>query len=100
MPIIKKPFQRYKLDDKKKAIKFPISLNKEDIDRLSESAELLQEEKLGSVIKFCMNLGITTLKNDPLSKLLIAQLLRRKVNNERQGIIEPETNFQQKYNLQ
>lgn len=99
MPLIKQPFRRYKLDDNKKSIKHPISLNAEELGRLSEVAELLQEEKLGSVIKFCMELGITTIKNDPLAKLLIAQILRRKVNNERQGIVEAVTDFKQKYNL-
>lgn len=99
MPVIKQPFKRYNLKTDRDSLKHPIHINKGDLERLEAVAEILQEEKLGSTIKAVMDLGITYLLNDPVGQRMGALFFRRKLNNERLGIVEAEPDFRQKYNV-
>lgn len=95
----KKPFQLYEeRTEELKAVKFPIHLNQEDIRNLQAVGKLMQEEKMGTVIKNLMNISITLLLNDPVVRLAWETAFKKKRNNERLGIGEANVNFEQKYN--
>jgi len=98
MVLEKRPFELHKeRTEDLKAVKYPIHLNQEDIMKLQKVEELMQEEKMGSVIKNLMNIGITTLLNDPVMQLAWQTAFKKKANNERLGIVAAEVNFEQKY---
>lgn len=97
----KQPFRRYTdREESLKAIKYPIHLNQKDIQLLEQVAQLMQEEKMGSVIKNLMNIGITWVLNDPMGQLSFDMAFRKKQNNERLGIIKAKVDFAQKYTAQ
>jgi len=98
MSLEKKPFQLYaERTQDLKSIKYPIHLNQEDIINLQDMGVLMQEEKMGTVIKNLMNISITMLKTDPVLRLSWELAFKKKLNNERLGIVEANVDFQQKY---
>lgn len=97
--IEKKPFRLSKeRNEDLKAIKYPLHLNQEDIQRLQLIGEIMQEEKMGTVIKNLMNIGITWVLNDPMGTLAFDTAFKKKRNNDRLGIINAKVDFTQKYN--
>lgn len=97
MGLVRKPFTRTRLDeerskDKRKVI--PISLNIEELKALEEAGLILEQEKISSVIKTLMNLGLITI-HKPETDYLIRAVFKNKLNNKRQGITLIEPKFSQ-----
>lgn len=98
MVLEKKPFRLSKTrTEDLKSVKYPIHLNKKDIDNLEKIGVLMQEEKMGTVIKNLMNIGITVLMEDAVTRLAWQTAFNKKHNNKRNGIVDANVDFQQKY---
>lgn len=99
MSVEKERFKNYQTQDERegKAIKYPLHLNPDDLKALEVLGKIMQEEKLGTVIKTAMRIGITWALNDPLGSLAWEAAFKKKRNNARLGIIEANVDFLQKY---
>ena len=96
--IEKQPFRLQEERTKElKSIKYPIHLNKEDIELLELIGKQMREEKMGTVIKNLLNISINMLLKDPVYSSVWELAFKKKRNNERLGIIEPKVDFSQKY---
>lgn len=78
--------------DKEKSKVYTIRLNDKEIKRLEEASLTLQQEKLTTVIKQLVNLGLSVLQ-DKRSLNLLNVILQNKERNERIGIKEIEPRF-------
>jgi len=71
-----------------------IRLNKEELSDLEELGKLLRQEKLGTVIKQVMSLGVLVLQ-DSQTAYLVKTLFKNEDNNKRLGIITVKPKFKQ-----
>lgn len=97
MAIEREPFTRTRLDeeraqDKSKVI--PIRLNVEELKALEEAGIIFEQEKISSVIKTLMNLGLIAI-HKPETAYLLEAVFKNKRNNKRGGITIVEPKFSQ-----
>lgn len=97
MPLEREAFTRTRLDeeratDKSKVV--PVRLNIEELRTLEEAGLILEQEKISSVIKTLMNLGLIAI-HKPETNYLIDSVFKNKRNNKRTGITLVEPKFTQ-----
>lgn len=97
MGLIKEPFRKYRLDEEKKHDKskvVPVRLNIDELNALEVAGQVLEQEKISSVIKTLMNLGLIAIHKEETA-LLLDVVFKNKLNNKRQGITIVEPKFKQ-----
>ena len=97
MVIDKNPFTPYKHQeerDQEKSKVITIRLNREELADLEILGKLIKQEKLGTVIKQVMSIGVIVLQQ-PQTALIVSTLFKNDTNNKRQGIITVNPKFKQ-----
>lgn len=97
MPLQREAFTRTRLDeeragDKSKVV--PVRLNVEELRALEEAGLIIEEEKLSSVIKTLMNLGLIVI-HKPETTAIISTVFKNQRNNKRRGVSVVEPKFTQ-----
>ena len=89
MPIEKKPFESYQLDEEKDSKReiLTISINKEERERLNGNKKLLEQPKDGTAIKQMMEIADFVIHDNFFGKML-KLVLDNKRRNKRLGIID------------
>lgn len=92
MPIEKKPFIRYKLEEESRPDIFTIRLNAEERLWLDKAKSHIQQPKDSSAIKLLAEIGADYVLHDPLARVFLKAFYRNLANNARLGIPvkEPE----------
>lgn len=94
--LIREPFTRTRLDEeraKDKSKVVPIRLNVEELRALTDAGLILEQEKISSVIKTLMNLGLIAIHKQETA-YLIDSVFKNKRNNKRTGITLVEPKFE------
>jgi len=89
MPIEKKPFINYTLEEEGKTKQDVISLwlNQEDREKVERLKIILEQERDGTVVKQALEIAYAFLVGDEKTKILLAVLFKNKRNNKRQGTV-------------
>lgn len=80
--------------DKDKSKVVPVRLNVEELRALEEAGLIIEEEKLSSVIKSLMNLGLIVIHKEETA-LILSTVFKNKRNNKRRGVTVVEPKFTQ-----
>lgn len=90
MPLEKKPFTKYNLDEEGKRVdSFTVRLNKEERKQLEEDKKLIEQTKDSTAIKELAAIGSNVIHEPKIAKLLeIVQGNKRR--NKRLGIVDFE----------
>lgn len=97
MPLQREPFTPTRLEEeraKDKSKVVPVRLNVEELRALEEAGLIIEEEKLSSVIKTLMNLGLIVI-HSPETTAIINTVFKNKRNNQRRGVSVVEPKFTQ-----
>ena len=97
MPLEQKPFTRMRLDEERaddKSRTFTVRLNLEELARLEEAGDFLQQEKLSTVLKQLAHIGYVVLQ-DQKTRAIIDTLFINERRNKRLGVGQVEPKFTQ-----
>lgn len=97
MVLKREPFINYRSDEeraKDKSKVVPVRLNIDDLKRLEEVAKIINQEKLSTVIKTLVEIGLFVIHEEKTT-YLINTLFKNKRNNKRLGISVIDPKFTQ-----
>ena len=97
MALVREPFTKTRLDEEKaddKSKVVPIRLNIEELQALEEAGVIFEQDKISSVIKTLMNLGLIAI-HKPETAYLLEAVFKNKRNNKRGGVTLTEPKFTQ-----
>lgn len=75
---------------------FTIRMNDEELKMLEEAGRRLQQEKIGSVVKQLVQIGLMDVLHDKKTSLILEIAFKNKRRNERLGINIASPSFTQK----
>lgn len=95
--IEKKPFRQYHTQDEKKReqVTLGLKLNKDQLEMIKKAGLVLQQTKRSTIIKILMTYGYKSIFSDP-NAYLLDTISKNVKNNNRIGIMDVETEIQQK----
>ena len=87
MNVEKQPFRQYNLNDEKdnKRTIISVSLNNEELQRLKEAGELLEQKKDSTILKTLAEIGYANVIHDKSTRLIIDTIFKNKQLNRRSG---------------
>ena len=97
MTIERDPFTPTRLEEERKKDKskvIPVRLNIKELKALEEAGIIFEQEKISSVIKTLMNLGLIVI-HKPETNYILEAVFKNKRNNKRGGITLVEPKFVQ-----